>query len=271
MPTKTGIGWWNQEIGCVYRQRPKDKSLWLNNHRQRCETPPQHLASLVKRLLCGRFASTGESDGGWAIGCGGAQLARDIYDGWSAGIGFEATGHPADAGAPGMINAHMPNLAAGTGLAAEEAIFDDEPGPDTRPDREECHRVRALPGAKAVFGERGGIGIVFKAYCDAIECIREDTCQRKSISPAGQCGSGPGFAAAGISGATDADTDADWLLGCLGEDGLAKGNEEVCELRSGCSSGRFCGGAEANIAIACDQGCGRFCSSKVDAKYRFHP
>jgi hypothetical protein len=170
-----------------------------------------------------------------------------------------------------MINADMPNLAAGTSLATEKAIFDDEPGPDTRPNRKECHGLRALPGTEAVFGERGGIGIVFEANGDAIKCSAERARKWIALSPAGQCGGGPSFTAAGIRGATNADADADWLLGCLGEHGFTKGNEEVCEVVRSCIPGSFSGCAEANIAIASDQGCGRFSASKVDAKYRFHP
>ncbi len=56
----------------MHSEGPEDEALGFDQHRERREATPKHLAGLVKHLLCGSFTGTREGYSGWAIGCGGA-------------------------------------------------------------------------------------------------------------------------------------------------------------------------------------------------------
>jgi hypothetical protein len=170
-----------------------------------------------------------------------------------------------------MVDGNVSNLPAGSRLASQKTIFDDESRADTGTNREKSHRVSALPGTEAMFCKCGGIRIVFEANCDAIKRIAQRRGKWVALSPSWQCGGGPGFAAARIRGATDADTDADWAGSGAQNDFFSERDEESSEVISACVRGCVLCGAVDDFAAAGDQGCGRFCAPKVDAKYRFHP
>jgi hypothetical protein len=170
-----------------------------------------------------------------------------------------------------MVDGNVSNLPAGSRFAAQKTIFDDESRADTGTNREKSQRVGALPGTEAMFCECGCICIVFEANGDAIKGIAQRRGKWIALAPAWQCGGGPGFTAARIRGATDADTDTDWTgIGAL-DDFFSERDEESSEVISAGVRGCVLGGAVDDFAAAGDQGCGRFCASKVDAKYRFHP